>query len=212
MANIKNFKINTPIIIGLVLVLVIAGLYFLSRNNSALQITLEEDDRFKGNQNASVVLVEYSDFSCPACAYFFPIIEELTTNYENDLLFIYRHFPFHENSYLASLVSEAAGNQNAFWQMTEKLYSNQQEWINLQDPSEVFISYAQELNLDLEKFKNDLNSQEIEQKVSNDFNSGGKYGITYTPSFFINGVLINNPSSYEEFAEIIENKIVENAK
>ncbi len=212
MANIKNIKINTSIIIGLVLVLAIAGLYLLSRNNSAFQITLKEDDHFKGNPNASVVLVEYSDFSCSFCAYFFPIVEELTTNYENDLLFIYRHFPFHENSYLASLASEAAGNQNAFWQMTEKLYSNQNEWVNLQDPSEFFISYAQELNLNIEQFKNDLNSQEIEQKVKNDFNSAGKYGLTYTPSFFVNGVLIDNPRSYEEFAEIIENKIVENAK
>ena len=54
------------------------------------------------------------------------------------------------------------------------------------------------------KFKNDLNSQEIEQKVSSDFNSGKKYGITYTPSFFINGTLIDNPPSYEEFAKLIE--------
>ena len=96
--------------------------------------------------------------------------------------------------------------------MTEKLYSNQNEWVNLQDPSEFFISYAQELNLNIEQFKNDLNSQEIEQKVKNYFNSAGKYGLTYTPSFFVNGVLIDNPRSYEEFAEIIENKIVENAK
>jgi len=205
MANIKNFKINTPIIIGLVLILVIAGLYLLSRNNSAFQLTLEQEDHFKGNQNASIVLVEYSDFSCSYCAYFFPIIEELVANYGNELLFIYRHLPFHENSYLASLVSEAAGNQNAFWQMAEKLYSNQQEWANLQDPSEIFISYAQELNLDIEQFKNDLNSREIEQKVKNDFNSARKYNLTYTPSFFVNGVLINNPSSYEEFAKIIEN-------
>ena len=202
----KNSKIRTPIFIGLVVILVIGGLYFLSKNsNKPFQITLEENDHFKGNQNAPVVLVEYSDFSCPACAYYFPIVEKLTANYQNDLLFIYRHFPFHQNSYAAALASEAANKQGAFWQMAEKLYVNQDEWANSQNPSEIFTSYAKELNLNIEQFKNDLNSQEIGQKVNNDFNSGKKYGITYTPSFFVNGILINNPSSYEEFVKIIEN-------
>ena len=204
MADNKNFKINIPIVIGLVVILTIAGLYFLSRDNNSFQISLEENDHFRGNREASVILVEYSDFSCPACAYYFPIIEELIANYNNDLLFIYRHFPFHQNSYSAALTSEAAGKQGAFWQMAEKLYVNQANWANSQNPFEIFSSYAEELDLDIEKFKNDLNSQEIEQKVSSDFNSGKKYGITYTPSFFINGTLIDNPPSYEEFAKLIE--------
>ena len=123
--------------------------------------------------------------------------------------FIYRHFPLrqHLNSKVAAYAAEAAGKQGQFWQMHDLLFDGQEKWAEEKNPRDIFVEYARSLNLDIEKFKNDLNSKEIRQKVEADLQSGLKAGVNATPTFFLNGVKLQNPASYEEFKNILNEEI-----
>lgn len=172
------------------------------------------DDWVKGNKESKVVLVEYSDFQCPACAAYYFVLKKLFQEFGNDIQFVYRHFPLrriHPNSQLAAQASEAAGIQGKFWEMHDMIFENQQEWSrkNRDRAEEIFISYAKRLNLDIERFKDDLNSEKVKDKVNSDYQSGIEAKINATPTFFLNGKKIQNPRSYEEFRNII-NQVINN--
>ena len=156
------------------------------------------------------VLVEYSDFQCPACAVYAPIVKQIAEDFQDKAVFAYRHFPLsqHKNAKLAALVSEAAGQQEKFWEIHDKIFENQKEWAENNAPKaeEIFIKYAEELKLDIDKFKNDLKSKELKEKIDNDLNSGIKANVNSTPTFFLNAKKIQ-PGSYEEFKQAILSQI-----
>lgn len=169
---------------------------------------ISESDWVKGGKEAKVVLIEYSDFECPACANYAPIMKQIVQDFGDKIAFVYRHFPLkqnHLNAESAAWASESAGKQNKFWEMHDMLFENQKEWENSGNAEEYFRKYAQALNLDIEQFKKDINSEEIKNKVENDFQSGLRSGINSTPTFFLNGNKIKNPRNYEEFENIINN-------
>ncbi|MBI4215316.1 MAG: thioredoxin domain-containing protein, partial [Parcubacteria group bacterium] len=117
-----------------------------------------------GVESAETILVEYSDFQCPACAYYHPIVQQLAEKYKEKLQFVYRHFPLkniHKNAAPAAWAAEAAGKQGQFWEMQDKLFANQDEWANQKNPKDIFEQYAQSLGLDMEKFKSDFDSKEV---------------------------------------------------
>lgn len=175
--------------------------------------SVSESDWVKGNREARVVLIEYGDFQCAACANYFPTIERLIKEFGDEIAFVYRHFPLkqnHKNAELAAWVAEAAGKQNKFWEMYDILFANQAKWSNQKDAEANFIKYAESLNLNIEQFQNDLNSKEVKNKVENDFQSGLGSGINSTPTFFLNGQKIRNPRTYDEFRNIINQAIANN--
>ena len=93
-----------------------------------------EEDRVKGNEEAGVVLIEYSDFQCPACGSYYPIVKALSEEFPEELLIVYRHYPLtniHPNAFSAAKASEAAANQGKFWEMHDMLFERQAEWANL---------------------------------------------------------------------------------
>jgi protein-disulfide isomerase len=174
-------------------------------------VSLTEDQTY-GNHNAKVTLVEYSDFQCPACASYFPIVGQLKEDYKDDLLFVYRHYPLtriHPNAEPAAEAAEAAALQGTFWEMHDLLFERQDAWSKKPLTKSTFISYAEELGLDIEQFEADLKSDEISKKISSQLNAGTSSGVTGTPSFFLDGKKIPNPRSYEEFSTIIANAITE---
>lgn len=138
----------------------------------------------KGNLNAKVTLVEFSDFECPACATFDPYVKQVANEFKDDLKVAYRHFPLpqHTKARLAAQASMAAAEQGKFWEYGEKLFENQS---NL-DESDL-IGYAQGFGLDLEKFKSDMTSQKIKDYISQDLSVGSRYGVSSTPTFYLNG-------------------------
>ncbi len=169
-------------------------------------IQLHDSDWKRGSPEAKVVLVEYSDFQCPACAVYSPIIEQLLKDYPDGILFVYRHFPLtqiHKNANLAAYAVEAAGKQGKFWEMYEKVFQNQRAWSESDKARELFVQYANELVLNTEWFLRDIDSPETKDKVSKDYQSGLLYQIDGTPSFFVNGKKIQNPAGYEAFKKII---------
>lgn len=199
----------------------IGTVWFLVQNGSLPQTTkpqtasvvaaLNAEDHIMGPEFASVTLIEYSDFQCPACAVYAPLLKQLKNEFGESVAFSYRHFPLpqHANADLAARAAEAAGNQGKFWEMHDILFSNQNSWSEVKDAEEIFSAYASSLGLDLQKFGSDLDSAKAINKVADDLQSGRNANLKGTPTFFLNGKEIENPRSYEEFASLIKAAIEE---
>lgn len=170
-------------------------------------IEIGENEWIRGNRTASTTLIEYSDFQCPACGAYYPILKQLHQEFGNELRFVYRHFPLrqiHFNAELAARAAEAAGKQGKFWEMHDMIFENQKEWSERASAKNAFIQYAQSLGFDVERFKSDMDAKETKQKVSVDYNGGVGFGVNSTPTFFLNGEKLGNPGSYEEFKAVIQ--------
>ena len=164
----------------------------------------------KGEKSAKAVLVEYSDFQCPACRLYYPIVEQLVKDCDGELDLIYRHFPLaqiHRNALPAALAAEAAGTQGKFWEMHNLLFDNQDIWKDLADPKSAFEAYANTIGLDIVKFRADISSEKVMDSVKESYKSGLKMGLQGTPTFFLNGDRIDNPKNYDEFKNIIQKAI-----
>ena len=170
-------------------------------------------DWTKGNKEAKVVLVEYSDFQCPACAYYQPLFKKLSEEFGDKITFAYRHFPLrqHQNARLAAYAAEAAGRQNKFWEMHDLIFENQNRWENRGDAENIFTGYARTLGLDIDEFKNGLSSKEIKDKVENDYQSGIRSNVNATPTVFLNGKKIKVPPNYDELQNIINEALKNNS-
>lgn len=170
-------------------------------------LTIAPDEWVKGGKNATVTLIEYSDFQCPACKSYQPILDEVTTAFGNQLRFVYRHFPLstiHANALPAAKAAEAAGRQDKFWQMHDILFDRQGIWSSSRDVDVILADYAKELGLNEEQFVTDYTSEAVREAVQADIDGARGLGITGTPSFFFNGQPIQNPQSAEEFKKIIQ--------
>ena len=197
--------------------LVLGGMVFgmvkiASRNSQdnkqplSLTSSVIESDWIKGNKEAKIVITEYSDFQCPACASYYGVVKQIHKDFGDNLAIVYRHFPLrqiHANAEIAALSAEAAGKQGKFWEMHDMIFENQKKWEGEKNAGEIFIKYGEDLGLNIEKFKQDLDSKEVKDKVEADYQSGIKAGVNHTPTFFLNGAEIQNPRSYEEFKNII---------
>ena len=170
-------------------------------------------DWTKGNKEAKVVLVEYSDFQCPACADYQPLFKKLSEEFGDKITFAYRHFPLrqHQNARLAAYAAEAAGRQNKFWEMHDLIFENQNRWENRGDAENIFTGYARTLGLDIDEFKNGLSSKEIKDKVENDYQSGIRSNVNATPTVFLNGEKIKVPPNYDELQNIINEALKNNS-
>ena len=169
-------------------------------------------DWIKGKIDAKVVLVEYSDLQCQACAAYAPLVNRIIEEFGDRIAFVYRHFPlpYHQQAGLAARAAEAAGKQDKFWEMADLIFVNREDWAEKSSARETFVSYAQLLNLDMSQFGTDLDSAAVKKEVENDYLSGAAI-VTYTPTFFLNGERIeNNPQGYDSFRELILQKINQN--
>lgn len=155
------------------------------KNNQGVTVV----DHFKGNPDATVTLTEYSDFQCPACASFQPVVKELMLQYGESLKFEYKHFPLpiHNFAQQAAVAAEAASQQGKFFEFHDALFENQQEWSTSATPQVLFGKYAEELGLDAGKFKMHQNSSVLRDAVRADLNDARELGLTGTPTFFLNG-------------------------
>ena len=144
--------------------------------------------------SSPVVLEEYGDYQCPPCGQLYPELKEIEKEYGNQVQIVFHHFPLmkiHKNALTAAHAAEAARNQNKFWEMHDRLYRNQKEWSELEDPKPVFIDYAKQLGLKIGQFTNDLGSNMIDQRISADIQRGSAIGVTGTPTVFLDSRLVN---------------------
>jgi protein-disulfide isomerase len=144
--------------------------------------------------SSPVVLEEYGDYQCPPCGQLYPELKEIEKEYGNQVQIVFHHFPLmkiHKNALIAAHAAEAARNQNKFWEMHDRLYRNQKDWSELDDPRPVFIDYAKQLGLKIDQFTSDLSSNMIDQRISADIQRGSAVGVTGTPTVFLDSRLVN---------------------
>ena len=143
-----------------------------------------ERDHIRGPADAAVTLVEYGDLECPYCGQAEDVIRELLSDF-GDLRYVWRHLPLndvHPHAQLAAEASEAAAAQGKFWEMHDLMLAHQDELTLRQ-----IVGHAQELGLDIEKFKEHLRKRKGASRIAEDVESADMSGVSGTPSFFING-------------------------
>ncbi len=167
-------------------------------------LKVRENDHVKGGgEKAKIFIVEYGDFQCPACASFTPILKQLNDELGEDLQIVFRHFPLpqHENAFLASKAAEAAGAGDRFFEYHDLLFEKQADWADSREAKDIFVDYAKSLQLDEKRFLDDLNNNLLKRRIEGDVRDGRRIGVTGTPTFFVNGELLNlnNLANYEDF-------------
>lgn len=173
---------------------------------SSLSVAVSDKDWSKGSNTAPHTIVEYSDFQCPACSAYAPLLKRLAEEHPNDVRLVYRHFPLdqiHPNARTAAWAAEAAGMQGKFFEMHDALFNTQETWSADANPEIFFEDLAHSLGLDNAKFKADSKSQTVKDIVNASAASGASSGVNSTPSLFLDGKLITNPSSYEELVGLV---------
>lgn len=206
----------------LVVVAIVGGLILLAvstsnkkETNSKNPLEVSTDDYVKGAENGSVTLIEYLDFECEICGMYFPLIKQLQGDFPNDLKIVRRYYPLpgHRNGLQSALAVEAAARQGKYEEMHDLLFSEQKTWgeKKIVDPT-MFEQYAKQLGLDMEKFKQDVGSQSVRDRVQRDIQTGTKLGNTGTPTFYLNGRKIQNPKTYEDFKTLIQAEVIQAPK
>ena len=178
-----------------------------------IDVELSDADQVKGEEDAPVTIVEYSDFQCPYCKRFYeqtlPSIEEkyIATG---KVKLVYRHFPlsFHQNAQVAAEGAECAGDQDKFWEMHDILFekgSGDGTGLSKED----ILGYAETLELDVTAFTECLDSGKYTEKVANDMKMGASQGVSGTPGFLVNGVLVVGAQPFSVFEAAIEAALAE---
>jgi len=202
----KRITVWTITAAVLALIIYFAVLGARSTSSTSTIPAVSSNDHVLGPVSANVVLIEYSDFQCPACAAFEPIVQQVKQQYGDKLALVYREFPLrqtHKYAQLAAQAAEAADKQGKFWQYHEVLFDRQASWPQAMNVKQTFIDYAKELGLDEAKFTADFDSKAVKDRINVDVSSGDAANIPGTPTFFLNGTRIN-PQSYSDFKNAID--------
>ncbi len=138
---------------------------------------------------ARVILVEFGDYQCPACAAAEPVIKQVLKDYQGRITFVFRNFPLpnHEHAMISAEAAEVAGDQGKFWEMHDLLYERQDVWVKAKSPKDEFIKYAGELGLNVSEFTSSLNASKYESRIRRDQNDGNSLSVNATPTFYVNG-------------------------
>jgi len=176
-----------------------------------------EPAHVRGGESAPITLEEFGDFQCSQCSGLSAILKKIEEDYGSNLRIIFREYPLrqHERAYDAACAAEAAGLQRRFWEMHDLLYQNRSEWNSEEDgrtslfgskpyrsatfaAREKFEAYAGKLGLDVERFKQDIDGEEVRARVSADRARAASLNIDRTPTIYINGQHVAAPSGTAE--------------
>jgi len=154
-----------------------------------------------GPEDASVTLIEFSDFQCPFCARVTPTLEQIQETYGDDVRIVFKHLPLriHPQAPMAHAASEAAKAQGKFWEMHDLIFANPRQLTE-----EKFVEYAGQIDLDVEQFKVDMASPEVKKRVDADVAEASQLGVTGTPGFFINGKFVSGAKPFADFKQRID--------
>jgi len=167
--------------------------HYLGRPVVPMASVMRADAASKGNPNAPVTIVEFSDFQCPACAQARRDLHDLLER-RTDVRLVFRNFPLdsscnealpravHPEACMAAIAAECARRQNRFWEYHDRLFENQHTL-----DRESLFRYARDLGLDVPTFRTCLDDPEARSRVSDDVRAGIAAGIESTPTLFING-------------------------
>lgn len=186
--------------------LLLAGIMFLAGALFQTKAQTSAEDE------AVITITEYSDYQCPACAYFHPIVKKLKDKYGDQINLELKFFPLNSHQYaaLAARAAQAAKNQGKFKEMHNLIFENQKRWSNSGNPAPIFVNFAEKLDLNLEQFRNELNSAETQKAVMEERREGRQKGVNSTPTFFIDGEQLSSlPRTFEEFDQVVQKYLTE---
>ncbi len=168
-----------------------------------------------GPSTAPAHLEEFGDFECPPCGLFHPILEEMHKEFGDRLQITFREFPLvpaHQHALAAASAAEAAGMQGKFWEMHDLLYERQKNWKSEFDVRPVFEGYAKEIGIDVARYKIDLDSNTVAQRIFLDGKRGHSLGVKGTPTVFLNGREVPFESLPAEQLRVIIQKEIDSKK
>lgn len=158
-----------------------------------------------GPSNAPITIVEFSDYQCPFCRRWHEqVYESLLNAYPGKIRMVYRHLPLtsiHPDAFPAAEAAMCAGEQNAYWQFHEKLFSSDALG------SSVYAKYADELGLDMDTFQSCISERRFQEAVQADLDFAVNLGVRSTPTFFINGLAIVGAQPLDIFKQVIDKEL-----
>lgn len=173
-------------------------------------VAVGPDDPSEGPASAPITLVEFSDFQCPFCQRVMPTLKQIRAKYGDKVRVVWKDFPLtqiHPQAFDAAMAGNCALEQGKFWEFHDRLFSNQQA---LQP--EFLKRYAVDAGLDAGKFNACLDSSKYRQKVQSAIEEGTRFGVSSTPTVFINGRVVNGAQPFEAFASVIDEELSRSSK
>ncbi len=160
-----------------------------------------KNDHIRGDIDAKVTVVEYSDYECPFCERHHPTMLQIVEEYGDDVAWVYRHFPlsFHPEARPAALAAECANDQGKFWEFTDEMYLNQDKL-----GESYYETVAKDLGLNVSEFRDCIETEKYGDKVDADAASGRTAGVNGTPATFVNGQLVSGAVPFETFKQLID--------
>ncbi|AAN49337.1 thioredoxin domain-containing protein [Leptospira interrogans] len=157
-----------------------------------------------GPENAKVTVIEFSDFECPFCKRSQSVNSQLREKYKDQIRWVFRDYPlsFHPNAMFAHIAANCSASQGKYWEFFKVLFDNSG---NL--PKDRVLDLARGLGLDMKVFSQCVNDSEVRKEVEADMAEGEKYGVSGTPAFFINGVMIEGAQPIEAFIKVIDQEL-----
>ena len=167
-----------------------------------VDIKVASTDHIRGNKNAKITIMEFSDFQCPYCSRFHDTMKQVMAKYPNQVRWVFKNFPLesiHPYARKAAVAAECAGEQNKFWEYADAIYTNQS---SLNDA--YLTTAAKNIGLNTGKFSTCLSSNKYDSRVSADLQQGQTYGVRGTPGSFINGTTIPGAVPFEQIDAMIK--------
>jgi len=167
-----------------------------------------DDDPIRGDVNAAITIVEFADYQCAYCEKALPALTKLLTDYEGQVRLVFRDFPlsFHQRAVPASVAANCAGEQDKYWEMHDLLMTNQKK---LEDDD--LDGYAKQLELNMSEFATcKVNDSQVVEIMA-DMAEAQAAGVSGTPAFFVNGVLLSGAQPYEAFKAVIDAELADQA-
>lgn len=218
------------IIIVVALIAVASGVFlFRAKSTPLLKIATgspgAEPPHVRGGENnARVTVEEFGDFQCPPCGMLAATLLAIERDYGDRIRVIFREFPLamHAHAYTAATAAEAAGMQGKFWEMNDLLFEHAPYWSKEGPPpgpqaiateeqtmrvKDIFAEYAKRVGVDVDRFKKDMLSEQVDRRIKADQARGASIGVDRTPMLFIDGVQI----PFASFNENSLHKIIDDA-
>lgn len=212
MKNNKTFLIATVV----AAILIFAGLAFWSNSKNvpvpngfsgSSDHLIKPHNLIKGNPEAKVTIVEFLDPECEACRAMHPIVERLMSEYDGKLKLVIRYMPFHGNSRLAAVMLEEAREQGKFEEALNILFDKQPQWADHAQPrAELIPEFISQVGVDKSKLQADALLAKHGWKIDLDQADGVAAGVRFTPTFFVNGKMLND-IGYEPIKQAIESAL-----
>ena len=166
----------------------------------------EGDNPSLGSADAPITIIEFSDYECPFCRRWHDeVFDKIRESYPDQVRFVYRDFPLtslHPNAVPAAEAANCADEQDAFWEFSQKLYSDEYGF-----GEDAYVKYAQDLELDIPEFEECIEEGRYSDDVQADYEFASSLGVRSTPTFFLNGIAVVGAQPFEVFQDIIEKEL-----